>query len=167
MDAQAFQQLCALILFFLASGPILLAYLKHWLYQSRVDRRLKALSHSLRSRLDAKMMRWSWDVMCLYRCAQVKERTTLVKLGITRLVRRALVLSHRREDIETANRHWKYVWMRRLFNNCAHLSFSTLNSARTYMAKVCTDASPNIHPYCPILTPLISHPFLLVVYTTA
>lgn len=152
---------------FLASGPILLAYLKHWLYQSRVDRRLKALSHSLRSRLDAKMMRWSWDVMCLYRCAQVKERTTLVKLGITRLVRRALVLSHRREDIETANRHWKYVWMRRLFNNCAHLSFSTLNSARTYMAKVCTDASPNIHPYYPILTPLISHPFLLVVYTTA
>ena len=120
----------------LASGPILLAYLKHWLYQSRVNRRLKALSNTLKSRLDAKRMKWTWEVMRQHQSAQVMERTSLSKGGLARLVRRAHVISAKRKDMKTAERHWKYVWMRRLFNNCAHLSFSTLNSARSYIAKV-------------------------------
>ncbi len=121
---------------FLASGPISLAYLKHWLYQSRVNRRLKALSNTLRSHLDAKMMKGTWEAMRQYQSAQAKERMSLSKSGFARLARGAHIISAKRKDMKTAERHWKYVWMRRLFNNCAHLSFSTLSSARSYIAKV-------------------------------
>jgi hypothetical protein len=128
----------------LASAPMLLAYTKHWLFHTRVYRRLRSLSTALRLRVKAKTERWAWGVLRRAQQAQTQERSWSMTYGYGHIADRVGIIVDMKEAMKKARRHWKLVHIRRLFNHTTNLSYGTLSAARGFIRRIHRAVEQNV-----------------------
>jgi len=120
----------------LASGPIVLLYTRRWVINTRVTKRLRALSMILKTKRASKLIQNYWQVLYGEFISNVWRRKFMKVTNFPMLRDRAGVLSAMRDAMASAKLTRKLMHMREFLGRVTAMSYDKLVECRKFISAI-------------------------------